>query len=354
MLKTNIEILEGTPLNLGYRFPAEWERHEATWITFPWNEGSFPGKMETILPSYMNFIKTISLGEKVRINLNDNASLEKVKVLISKYEIQPEQVEFFIHPSDDVWCRDHGPSFVVNNKLDKNRKAIVDWEFNAWGGKYPYSNDNQIPSLVAQHMKYPIFKPGLVMEGGSIDVNGKGTLLTSESVLLNNNRNPQLSQSQIEKYLHEYYAIEKVLWLGEGIEGDDTDGHIDDLTRFVNADTVITMIEQSMSDRNYTNLKVNSNMLQKMRLANGKQINVVEIPMPRAVFHERTRLPASYANFYICNQAVVVPTYRCDQDDKALTILSSVFVDRPIVGIDSTDIVWGFGSFHCLSQQEPI
>jgi agmatine deiminase len=208
--------------------------------------------------------------------------------------------------------------------------------------------------LIAEKLKLPVFYPRIIMEGGSVEFNGKGTLLTTTSCLLNKNRNPQLSQKEIEKYLIEYYGVDNVLWLGDGIVGDDTDGHIDDLTRFVNENTVVTVIEENKSDENYHPLQENLKELQKMRLENGQQINIVELPMPHTVIHEDQRLPASYANFYISNQYVIVPTFRDGKnDDKALEILQNCFIDRKVVGIDSTDLIWGLGSFHCLSQQEP-
>ena len=341
-----------TPKSLGYRLPAEWEKHEATWLTFPWCNDSFPGKMDAILPSYLNFIKTISRGEKVRININDTTLKTKVEGLLKEYSIDESQIELFIHRSDDVWCRDHGPAFLINNNISE-RKAIIDWGFNAWGGKYPSENDNRIPSQIAEHFKLPMYKPGIIMEGGSVDFNGVGSVLTTEACLLNKNRNPELSKKQIEQYLHDYYCVENILWLNDGIEGDDTDGHIDDITRFINSDTVVTAIETSMSDNNYMPLKVNLHKLSKMHLENGKQLNIIELPMPHKVIHEGQRLPASYANFYISNNAIIVPTFRCKADDKAMSILAKLFPDRKVVGIDSVDLVWGFGSFHCLSQQEP-
>jgi agmatine deiminase len=206
---------------------------------------------------------------------------------------------------------------------------------------------------VAEKLGLPVFYPGIVMEGGSVDFNGKGTLITTTSCLLHPNRNPQLQQDEIEKYLKEYYGVEKVLWLGEGIEGDDTDGHIDDLTRFVNADTVVTVVEHNRSDANYAPLKANLAALKRMRTHEGKQLNVVEIPMPEPLYYKGQRLPVSYANFYIANAGVMVPTYRCKQDEQALAILESCFKDRPVIGLDSVEIIWGLGSWHCLSQQEP-
>ena len=264
-----------------------------------------------------------------------------------------ENIEFYFHPTNDAWCRDHGPAFVVNK--NEKKKAIVDWAYNAWGDKYPpYDLDDVIPTLIADKLNLEVFYPNIIMEGGSVEFNGRGTLLTTTSCLLNKNRNPGLSQKEIEKFLIEYYGVENILWLGDGIVGDDTDGHIDDLTRFVNEDTVVTVIEENKSDENYAPLQENLKMLQTMKLENGKPFNIIELPMPHPVVYEGQRLPASYANFYIANQYVIVPTFRDNvNDSRALQILQQCFKTRQVVGIDSTDLIWGLGSFHCLSQQEP-
>lgn len=341
-----------TPKASGYSFPAEWYPHEATWLTWPYLDDSFPGKLDIIYPYYIQFIKEITLGEKVRINIPNECEKEKLMMLLDIANVDLKQVEIFIHPTNDVWCRDHGPAFVINKEANE-KKAVVSWEFNAWGGKYPAELDNQIPEKIATFYGLPLYKPGIIMEGGSVDFNGKGTILTTSACLLNKNRNPHLTQNDIERYLLDFYGADQVFWLGDGIAGDDTDGHIDDITRFVNEDTVVTAIEHNSSDENYLPLKENFEVLSKLKLTGGKQLNIIELPMPDAVFYEGKRLPASYANFYICNAAVIVPTFRCKKDDKAIDILSEVFTDRPVIGIDSTDIIWGLGSFHCLSQQEP-
>lgn len=340
-----------TPKNLGFRFPAEWEKHEATWLTWPYLDGSFPGKVESVYPSYLAFIKQIVKAEKVRINMPDGSQIALLKKLLEQNHIEKKNIEMFLHGSNDVWCRDHGPAFLINGA---GEKMIVSWEFNAWGGKYPSDLDNQIPEKIAAYYKLPYEKPGIIMEGGSVDFNGAGAVLTTTACLLNKNRNPHLTQSQIEQYLIDFYGVEQVLWLNDGIIGDDTDGHIDDVTRFINEDTVITAVESNKNDENYAPLKENLETLKKMRLLNGKQLNIVELPMPDPVYYEGNRLPASYANFYYCNSAVIVPTFRCKNDELALKIISGHITDRPVVGIDSVEIIWGLGSFHCLSQQEPM
>jgi agmatine deiminase len=262
-------------------------------------------------------------------------------------------VEFFFHPTNDAWCRDHGPAFLVNPDA-ADKKIIVDWDYNAWGNKYPpYDLDDLIPTLIAKQFRLPVFYPGIIMEGGSVDFNGRGTVITSTACLLNENRNPGLTSGEIEWYLQNYYGVSQVLWVSEGIEGDDTDGHIDDTVRFVNEDTVLTVIEKNKNDGNYEKLQKNLSELKKMRLLNDKQLNIIELPMPGEIIYEGQRLPPSYANFYIANESVIVPTYRCNNDDPALRIISECFPDKRIVGIDSTEIIWGLGSFHCLSQQEP-
>lgn len=277
---------------------------------------------------------------------------QKALRLVTEAGADLKNVEFFIHPTNDAWCRDHGPAFLINPTTKK--KMIVDWNYNAWGGKYPpFDLDDVIPTLIAKHYNIPVVNPGIIMEGGSVEFNGKGTLITTRACLLNKNRNPHLNQDQIEKYLSDYYGVDNILWLGDGIIGDDTDGHIDDLTRFVNDDTVVTIIEEDKHDENYDILQDNLKELKKLRLENGKQMNIIELRMPDHVIYEDQRLPASYANFYTANKYVVVPTFRCKQDEKVLSILQDCFKDRKVVGIDSTDIIWGLGSFHCLSQQEP-
>lgn len=343
-----------TPKELGYHFPAEWEKHTATWLSWPHKEASWPGKIETIYPFYAQFIKEIAKGEKVCINVNNEKMKQQASSWLIKEGVNISQVLFFIHPTNDAWCRDHGPAFLINPKA-KDKKIIVDWDYNAWGGKYPpHDQDDIIPTQIASHYGIPVYHPGIIMEGGSVDFNGDGTVLTTTSCLLNKNRNPHLSQKEIERYLINYYGVEQICWLEEGIVGDDTDGHIDDITRFVSQDTVITVIEKNRSDANYEPLQKNLQLLKKIRLMNGKQLNIIEIPMPSAVIYDGQRLPASYANFYICNEAVIVPVFQDKHDEQALELIQSCFKDRKVIGINSTDIIWGLGSFHCLSQQEPL
>lgn len=341
-----------TPGQSGFTFPAEWAPHTATWLSWPHKEESWPGKIGMVYHNYCQFIKVVAEGELVRINVKDELMMAFAKQQLELVGADLSQIEFYEFPTNDAWCRDHGPAFLIN--AETREKVIVDWGYNAWGGKYPpFDKDDLIPTRIAQQLGLPVYHPGIVMEGGSVDFNGAGTVLTTTACLLNPNRNPHLNKDQIEDFLRNYYGVQQVLWLGDGIVGDDTDGHIDDITRFVNEDTVVTVVEENKDDENYHILQENLEALKTMRLLNGKPLNIIELPMPDPVIYNDQRLPASYANFYIANSAVIVPTYRCNNDARALSILQSCFPDRKVVGIDSTDIIWGLGSFHCLSQQEP-
>lgn len=343
-----------TPKQLGYYFPAEFAPHYATWLSWPHKEASWPGKIQTIYPSYSQFVKELAESEKVYINVNDDAMRSFAINCLTQAGTDMNNVIFCIHPTNDAWCRDHGPAFLINPDA-QIKKVIVDWNYNAWGNKYPpYDLDDVIPTSISEFYNIPVYYPEIIMEGGSVEFNGKGTILTSKSCLLNKNRNPQLNQFQIETYLMDYYGAQQVLWIDEGIIGDDTDGHIDDTVRFVNENTVLAVIEDDKTDDNFDILKRNLVALNKLRLINGSQLNIIELPMPQPVIFDEQRLPASYANFYIANSSVIVPTFRCDKDDIALQVIQDAFPDRKVIGIDSTEIIWGLGSFHCLSQQEPI
>jgi len=269
-----------------------------------------------------------------------------------KYNTRHSHVSFHRIPINEPWCRDHGPVFVTRDA--DPRLAVIDWDYNAWGWKYPpFDDDDDVPTRVADTLGVPIHTPGMVLEGGSIDVNGTGTLLTTKSCLLNPNRNPDLSQAAIEQRLIDYLGVKKVLWLGDGIEGDDTDGHIDDLTRFIDESTVVTVVEEDEDDANYAPLRDNRALLDKMTTADGTELMVLEMPMPRKIVRDGHRLPASYANFYIANKVVLLPTY-CDAHDKwAVAVLTKAFPGRKVVPIDCRELIWGLGAFHCLTQQQP-
>ena len=336
--------------------PAEWEPHAATWLTWPRPDGiSFPGHCETVSPVYAGLILHLTEAEEVNINVWDGEMEASVRQILAGEGTPLERVRFHHFPAYEPWCRDHGPVFLVREKNGRRERAIVDWSYNAWGGKYPPCDlDDAIPRHVAKWRQLPLFSPGIVMEGGSLEVNGRGTLLTTTSCLLNPNRNPGLSKMEIEKHLREYLGVDHVLWLGGGIAGDDTDGHIDDLTRFVNPSTLVTAVEEDPADANYAVLQENLQRLGHFRDVDGKRFRIVPLPMPGAVEREGRRLPASYANFYIANRLVIVPTYRHKKNDKAaLEILQREFPSRRVIGMESTELIRGLGSFHCITQQEP-
>lgn len=335
--------------------PAEWEAHAGTWFTWPRPEGiSFPGKYETVPPVYAELIRHLVTVEDVHINVWHAEMEQWVRGLLRENRTPLERVHFHHFPAYEPWCRDHGPIFLVRDQNGKRERAVVDWGYNAWGGKYPpFDLDDAVPQHVAKLRGLPLFSPGIVMEGGSIEVNGRGTLLTTEACLLNPNRNPHLNKAQIEQHLRDFLGVTNILWLGDGIVGDDTDGHIDDLTRFVNPTTAVTVVEEDPQDVNHEILQDNLQRLRGLKDQDGKPLRIVELPMPGVIEHDGQRLPASYANFYIANQIVLVPTYRAANDAKALEILQREFPDRRVMGVDSSELIWGLGSFHCISQQEP-
>ncbi len=336
-----------------FRHPAEWEKHEATWLSWPWNPETWD---ESLLPqvwkNYAQFVAVVAEGEKVNIQLKDKALEELAVKYLREERASLSNIQFHYHPTNDAWCRDHGPDFLVNPA--SGEKLILNWEYNAWGGKYPpFDGDNLIPVKIAEATGYPKVDIDFVLEGGSLDFNGKGTVLTTENCLLHPNRNPNYTKEQIEELLKERFNVEQVVWLQDGIVGDDTDGHIDDITRFINEDTVVTVVEEDPEDVNYAPLQENLERLKAVRLPDGRSLNIVELPMPKAIHYGDIRIPASYANFYICNSAVVVPMYADMADEEALAILQDCFPDREVVGVNSLAITVGLGSFHCLSKQEP-
>ncbi len=344
-----------TPASMNFRMPAEWEPHVSTWFTWPRPAGiSFPDRYDAVPPVYATLIRHLVQVEDVNINVWDADMEATVRSLLAKHKTPLERVHFHHFQAYEPWCRDHGPIFLVRNVAGRRERAIVDWEYNAWGGKYPpYDLDDAIPQHIAKLRDLPLFSPKIVMEGGSIDVNGAGVLLTTESCLLNPNRNPQLDQTELTRCLRDYLGVEKVIWLGDGIVGDDTDGHIDDLSRFINSKTIVTVVEDDIDDANYTALQDNLRRLRLARDQNDRLFHIVKLPTPGMVEHQGQRLPASYANFYIANGIVLVPTFRHRNDKPALAILQENFPKHKVIGVDSTDLIWGLGSFHCITQQEP-
>lgn len=350
-----MDLTTPTPAQLGYHMPAEWEPHAGIWLTWPRPEGiSFPDRYDVIPPVYAAFIKELVEVEDANINVWDAEMEAWVRGLLAEHATPMERVRFHPFPAYEPWCRDHGPIFLVREHPGAHERAVVDWGYNAWGDKYPpYDLDDAVPQHVARLRKLPLFSPGIVMEGGSLDVNGRGTLLTTSSCLLNPNRNPDLDQQQVEQHLKDYLGVTNILWLGDGIVGDDTDGHIDDIARFTDANTVVMVVEEDPADENFELLQENLIRLRTMKDQDGEALRIVELPMPGRVEWEGQRLPASYANFYIANGKVIVPTFRHANDQRAIDILQSCFPDRRVIGLDSTDLIWGLGSFHCISQQEP-
>lgn len=343
-----------TPAELGYRMPAEWEPHRGTWLSWPHKEASWPGKFGRVPAIFARMVQHLGEHEEVHINVAGPDMEHAVRALLADEGASSGNVFFHHNPTNDAWCRDHGPIFLQSDGTRGPAQVIVDWKYNAWGGKYPpYDLDDVVPTRIARELGVPVFHPGIVLEGGSIDVNGQGTLLTTEACLLNPNRNPELDQAAVEGYLREYLGVSHILWLGEGIVGDDTDGHVDDLTRFVDPTTVVTVVEDDPADENYERLQSNLERLNRMTNQDGTPLRVVTLPMPRPLYHQGQRLPASYANFYIANGIVLLPTYDPERDEQARTTLQALFPTREVIGIDCTDLVWGLGAFHCVSQQWP-
>lgn len=345
-------VTTGIPAKLGFRMPAEWEPQAAVWLSWPHKKDSWPGLWRNIPATFAGFVAAISHRETVRINCAADLQLKAIR-LCQQAGASMERVEFYDHPTNDAWCRDHGPIFVKHRQTGE--VALTDWMHNAWGDKYPpYDLDNEIPPSIGRALGLRRFEKSMVLEGGSIDVNGKGLLLTTEQCLLHPNRNPDLSRSDIEKALKDYLGIRRILWLGEGIVGDDTDGHIDDITRFFRSDGIITCVEKNRRDPNHQLLAANRERLDGFTTITGRPIEVVELPMPAPVVIKGERVPASYANFLIINDAVLVPTFRQKQrDQRACGIIGECFPDREVVPIACAELIWGLGTLHCLSQQQP-
>jgi agmatine deiminase len=346
-----------TPAELGYTFPPEWAPHTATWFSWPRPEGiSFPDKYHTIPENLARIFAAVAARERVEINVPNGNYQRIVSEQLKEFGCPLRNIGFHFIKTNESWCRDHGPAFVLKKKRGGGQSAaIVDWGFNAWGGKYPpYDDDDAVPTQIAKEMKLPVFYPGIVMEGGAVDFNGAGTVLTTESCLLNKNRNPELSKKQIEQYLKDYYGQSHICWLGDGIAGDDTDGHVDDLARFINPTTIVTAIEPDPKDENFQVLRDNRRRLEMLRDQDGKPFQIVEIPMPGVVEYDDQRLPATYVNFYFVNGAVLVPSFRNRKNDRAaISILQKHLPQHEVVGIDCTELIWGLGAIHCLSQQQP-
>ncbi|HXP34660.1 MAG TPA: agmatine deiminase family protein [Chthoniobacterales bacterium] len=353
-----MDFANKTPAQLGYRMPAEWEPHTATWVSWPRREGiSFPDSFDRVLPALREMVAALinngqsgSDSEPVCINVINGAHEAEARAVLDALPRQ-ECITYYEIPTNEPWCRDHGPIFLTRKSDPK--LAIVDWDYNAWGNKYPpFDLDEVVPTRIAEILKIPVFYPRMILEGGSIEVNGAGALLTSESCLLNKNRNPNLSRDEIEQRLRDFLGAREILWLGDGIEGDDTDGHIDDLARFVSETRIVTVVEENSDDANYKPLQENLERLRELKI-NNRKIDIVTLPMPKKIVREDLRLPASYANFYIANSCVLLPTFADPADEIAMSILRDCFPTRRVIGIDCRELIWGLGTFHCLTQQQP-
>lgn len=350
-------MIKSTPYSQGYSIPAEWHPHEATWIRWPHQKDDWPGKMAAISFVYAEIVKYISRGEKVRIIVQSAEHQRRVAGMLHAISLDHSQVEFFIWETDRGWLRDSGPAFIKKG----GNVALVDFAFNAWAKYTNYKKDNLVPSKISEALGMrkimPIYKGRQVcLEGGSLDINGKGTLITTEECLMDPHvqvRNPGFTKADYEAVFKDFLGIANVLWLGKGIAGDDTHGHVDDLCRFVSEDTVVMVNETNEGDINYIPLKENHERLLSFKLENGKKLKVVSLPMPEPVYFKGVRLPASYANFYIFNGHVLVPTFNDRMDREALGVLSEVFAGRKVVGIHAVDLVWGLGTLHCLTREQP-
>ena len=356
------EITTSTPRELGYRMPAEWDRHEATWLAWPHNPEDWPGKFQPIPWLYAEIVRLLAARERVHLIVQDAKEESRAKGILRRAGAALGQVTFHQWPTDRVWTRDSGPIFVRNAE---GRVAITNWKFNAWAKYDDWHLDDQLPARIAAELSLLEWQPTirlydgsehrLVLEGGSIDTNGEGILLTTEECLLSEvqQRNPGVSREQIERALHDFLGIDQVIWLGRGVAGDDTHGHIDDISRFVGPSTIVTAVEPKTSDPNHEPLAENFQRLKEARTPDGKQFTIVELPLPRPVLFRGQRLPASYANFYVANGLVLVPTFHDPNDRIALSILADVFPGREVIGIHSVDLIWGLGALHCMTQQQP-
>ena len=351
-----------TPAELGYRMPAEWEPHAATWIAWPHNPQDWPGRFQPIPWVYAEIVRHLSRAERVHILVNDAAERARARKVLKDASVSTEQVSFHLWPTDRVWTRDSGAIFLRRECDGKREVAATDWKFNAWAKYSDWKRDNLVAAKMAREIGAEVFEPvaevkgksaRVVLEGGSIDVNGQGTLLTTEECLLSEvqQRNPGLSRAGIERVFADWLGVTKVIWLKRGIAGDDTHGHVDDIARFVAVDTVVAAVEENRKDENHLPLQENLELLRSSH--DGKNLRVVTIPMPAPVVFKGQRLPASYANFYVANGLVLVPTFDDPNDVVALNILAGLFPSRKVVGIYCGDFIWGLGAIHCMTQQEP-
>ena len=349
----NMILPPKTPRTEGFRMPAEWAPQEAVWLAWPHNTETFGKYLPEVQKVYLELMRVVSSGQNVQLCVRNTKEKSLVQAHLKDAKISCKNIRFHELPTVDVWIRDYGPTFLISVHSPP-QLALIDWEFNAWGNKYPELKvDSQIPQLMNTSLQCIRFQPGIVLEGGSIDINGEGTLLTTEQCLLHPNRNAHLSRNELEHILKEYFNVSKILWLQYGIVGDDTDGHIDDVARFINPTTILCAYEEDTTDDNYLALHANYMKLCKMTTAKEQPLNIIKLPMPSKVELHGIRLPASYLNFFIGNEVVVVPIFEDYHDALALKILQNLFPKREVIGINSKTLVYGLGSFHCITQQQP-
>ncbi len=343
-----------SPSRQGFRMPAEWEPHRATWLSWPHKEASWPGNFAPIPAVFAQMALHLSRGEQVYINAGPEELRQSAEAELRRAGVDLSRVRFFPIPTDDAWVRDHGPIFLTRTAGNgETEYLILDWGYNAWGGKYPpFDQDDVVPRKIASALGLPCRELPMILEGGSIEVNGRGALLTTEACLLNPNRNPGMKRGEIETQLRAMLNVNAIWWLGEGIAGDDTDGHVDDLARFTAPDTIVTVVEEDPEDENYQPLQ--DNLRRLGILATQHELRIETLPMPPAVIYENQRLPASYANFYIANSVVLVPTFNCPADALALATLARLFPTRQVIGVGCREMVWGLGTCHCATQQQPF
>ena len=333
--------------------PAEWAAHRATWLSWPENLETWPTSLEQVREIWLRMVVTLAPHEHVYLLVNDGVVRQEVATRLKAAQAAMANITLLEVPTVDVWMRDYGPTFVTRNAHDAPL-AFNDWIFNGWGGKYPtYQEDDGVARAIAALLNVPVFDHEIILEGGSIEVNGAGVCLTTEQCLLNRNRNPHMSRQEIEQCLKNSLGVSQVIWLGEGIVGDDTDGHIDDIARFVDPTTVVCPVESNPKDDNYGFLLDNIERLKSATDQDGKKYSIITLPCPGAVYYEGTRLPASYANFYIANEVVLVPVFDDPNDGKALGVLQELFPGRKVIGLRCNEVVAGLGAIHCVTQQEP-
>ncbi|MEX2402613.1 MAG: agmatine deiminase family protein [Balneolales bacterium] len=344
-----------SPKSLGYSMPPEWHRHSGTLLSWPVNRETWPGdRLDKVEKVYINIIRALYKYETIHLLVHDESVRNRVFKMLYSAGIPDGSINFHLHPSNDVWARDFGPIYIIN---DSGNAAITNWDYNAWGGKYPpFESDNKVPAYLAKKFNQKVFKPDLVLEGGSIETNGAGVILTTESVLLNPNRNSRYSKGDIEDYLKEYLGHEHIVWLKDGLKGDDTDGHIDDLVRFVSENTIVAALCDDPKDVNYETLLHNYEILKSVNNPFGEKFEIITMPMPQTKIDGTTvdgseYVPASYANFYIANGVILLPLYDDRYDEQVLNLFRQLFPDREIAGINCADLVWGQGGIHCITQQ---